>query len=72
MSSFDLALPASCEDLASSPTQALQTPSKRILDDVEEEPFEYDRFHHYVRDAHVAYDDISEQVDLYDCLCKCA
>ncbi|KAI0907224.1 hypothetical protein F4823DRAFT_28929 [Ustulina deusta] len=69
MSSFDLALPASCEDLASSPTQALQTPSKRILDDVEEEPFEYDRFHHYVRDAHVAYDDISEQVDLYDCLC---
>ncbi|KAI1424823.1 hypothetical protein F5Y12DRAFT_424544 [Xylaria sp. FL1777] len=70
MSSFDLALLASCEDLPSSPIQALQTPSKRILDDVEEEePFEYDRFNHYVRDAHVAYDDLSEQVDLYDCLC---
>ncbi|KAI1281599.1 hypothetical protein F5Y07DRAFT_264915 [Xylaria sp. FL0933] len=70
MSSFDLALPASCEDLPSSPIQSLQTPNKRTLDDVEEEePFEYDRFNHYVRDAHVAYDDISEHVDLYDCLC---
>ncbi|KAI0967962.1 hypothetical protein F4678DRAFT_229629 [Xylaria arbuscula] len=70
MSSFDLALTTSCEDLPSSPIQALQTPSKRILDDVEEEePFEYDRFNHYVRDTHVAYDDFSEKVDLYDCLC---
>ncbi|GAW15116.1 hypothetical protein ANO14919_045250 [Xylariales sp. No.14919] len=68
MSSFDLALPPSCEDLPSSPTQ--QTPSKRILDDVEEEePFEYDRFNHYVRDARLAYDDESEPIDLYDCLC---
>ncbi|TGJ87239.1 hypothetical protein E0Z10_g1500 [Xylaria hypoxylon] len=68
MSSFDLALPPSCEDLPSSPI--LQTPSKRILDDVEEEePFEYDRFNHYVRDAHLTYDDVSEHFDLYDCLC---
>ncbi|KAI0537701.1 hypothetical protein GGR58DRAFT_329219 [Xylaria digitata] len=67
MSSFDLALPPSCEDLPSSPT--LQTPGKRILDDVEEEPFEYDRFNHYVRDADPTYDDVSEHFDLYDCLC---
>ncbi|KAI0450385.1 hypothetical protein F5B21DRAFT_437621 [Xylaria acuta] len=69
VSSFDLALHASCEDLPSSPTQALQTPSKRILDDVEEEPFEYDRFNHYVKNVHTTYDDISEHLDLYDCLC---
>ncbi|KAI0512910.1 hypothetical protein F5B22DRAFT_289132 [Xylaria bambusicola] len=68
MSSFDLALPPSCEDLPS-PVQAQQTPSKRILDDVEEEePFEYDRFNHYVSDAHVGYGDCSDQ-DLYHCLC---
>ncbi|TRX89825.1 hypothetical protein FHL15_009258 [Xylaria flabelliformis] len=69
VSSFDLALHASCEDLPSSPIQSLQTPSKRILDDVEEEPFEYDRFNHLVKNVHAAYDDISEHLDLYDCLC---
>ncbi|KAI1736408.1 hypothetical protein F4680DRAFT_451955 [Xylaria scruposa] len=69
VSSFDLALHASCEDLPSSPIQSLQTPSKRILDDVEEEPFEYDRFNHLVKTVHAAYDDISEHLDLYDCLC---
>ncbi|KAI0401507.1 hypothetical protein F4802DRAFT_600981 [Xylaria palmicola] len=67
-SSFDLVL-ASSEDMPSSPTQPLQTAGKRILDDVEEEPFEYDRFNHYVKDVHVTYDDISEHFDLYDCLC---
>ncbi|KAI1156613.1 hypothetical protein F4825DRAFT_264406 [Nemania diffusa] len=68
MSSFDLALPASCEDFPPSPTQAVQTPCKRILDDVEEEPFEYDRLN-YLRSVHDAYDDIPEHFDLYDCLC---
>ncbi|KAI0469360.1 hypothetical protein F4859DRAFT_142925 [Xylaria cf. heliscus] len=69
VSSFDLALHTSCEDLPSSPIQSLQTPSKRILDDVEEEPFEYDRFNHYIKTVHAAYDDISEHLHLYDCLC---
>lgn len=71
VSSFDLALHTSCEDLPSSPAQPLQTPSKRILDDVEEEPFEYDRFNHFIKNAHPTYDDdVSEHFDLYDCLCK--
>ncbi|KAH8162334.1 hypothetical protein CIB48_g5913 [Xylaria polymorpha] len=70
VSSFDLALHTSCEDLPSSPAQPLQTPSKRILDDVEEEPFEYDRFNHFIKNAHPTYDDdVSEHFDLYDCLC---
>ncbi|KAI2622597.1 hypothetical protein GGS21DRAFT_346990 [Xylaria nigripes] len=68
LSSFDSATPASCEDLPSSPTQ-VQFPKKRILDDVEEEPFEYDRFDCYIRYDHVAYDNLSENFDLYDCLC---
>ncbi|KAI1129882.1 hypothetical protein F5Y10DRAFT_143892 [Nemania abortiva] len=69
MSSFDLAIPASCEDCPPSPTQVVQTPSKRILDDVEEEePFEYDRFN-YLKAVRVAYDDVPEHFDLYDCLC---
>lgn len=67
MSSFDLALH---EDSPPSPIQPVQTPSKRILDDVEEEPFEYDRFNHYDKSVHVAYDDIPDHWDLYDCLCK--
>ncbi|GAP88650.1 putative only prolin and serin are matching in the corresponding protein [Rosellinia necatrix] len=71
MSSFDLALPTtSCEDLPCSPTQVLQTPGKRALDDVvEEELFEYDRFNHYIKNTHVACDEHSEKFDLYDCLC---
>ncbi|KAI0099298.1 hypothetical protein GGR51DRAFT_395322 [Nemania sp. FL0031] len=69
MSSFDLAIPAGCEDLPPSPTQIVQTPCKRILDDVEEEPFEYDRFNNYLKAVHVAYDDVPEHFDLYDCLC---
>ncbi|KAJ2966911.1 hypothetical protein NUW58_g10557 [Xylaria curta] len=68
-SSFDLALLAECEDLPSSPNQPLQTPSKRILDDVEEEPFEYDCFNHYIKDVDLTYDDASDHFDLYDCLC---
>lgn len=70
MSSFDLALTATCEDSPPSPTQPFQTPSKRILDDVQEEPFEYDRFNNYGKGAHIAYDDIPDHWDLYDCLCK--
>lgn len=71
MSSFELSTPASCEDLPSSPTQALQTPCKRILDDVEEEePFEYDRFNNLCIED-LTYDDVSEHLDLYGCLCKC-
>ncbi|KAI1187786.1 hypothetical protein F5B17DRAFT_304075 [Nemania serpens] len=69
MSSFDLALPASCEDSPPSPIQPLPTPSKRTLDDVEEEPFEYDRFNHYDKGILVAYDDVPDHWDLYDCLC---
>ncbi|KAI1327646.1 hypothetical protein F5Y16DRAFT_189766 [Xylariaceae sp. FL0255] len=72
MSSFDLATSASLEDLPSSPTHSVQTPGKRILDDVQEEPFEYDRFNHLdidVDEIDVAYDDVSEHYDLYDCLC---
>ncbi|KAI1258515.1 hypothetical protein F5Y18DRAFT_344330 [Xylariaceae sp. FL1019] len=72
MSSFDLATPGSCEEVPSSPTQVMQTPSKRMLDDVEEEPFEYDRFARLnldVQEIEVAYDGVSEQFDLYDCLC---
>ncbi|KAJ8130929.1 hypothetical protein O1611_g2701 [Lasiodiplodia mahajangana] len=68
VSSFDLAIPASYEDSPPSPTQVVQTPSKRILDDVEEEPFEYDRFNNYLKAVHVAYDDVPEHFDLYDCL----
>ncbi|KAI1826834.1 hypothetical protein F4861DRAFT_17265 [Xylaria intraflava] len=68
MSSFDLVTPASCEDLPSSPTQVQQTPSNR-LDDVEEEPFDYDRFNHYVRNVHGARDNVSDQFHLFDCLC---
>ncbi|KAI0198827.1 hypothetical protein F4808DRAFT_246076 [Astrocystis sublimbata] len=70
VSSFDLTLQPSCEDLPCSPTQSLQTPSKRILDDVEEEePFEYDRFNLYAKNIHNAYDNESLDFDLYDCLC---
>lgn len=71
MSSFDLALPSSCEDLPASPIQTLQTPGKHILDDVEEEPFEYDRFNHYIKEVQAAYDDddAPQHFDLYDCLC---
>ncbi|KAI8634499.1 hypothetical protein F5Y19DRAFT_213352 [Xylariaceae sp. FL1651] len=70
MSSFELVTPASCEDSPSSPTQTIQTPGKRVLDDVEEEPFEYEHFSHVdVDDVDVAYDDVSDHFDLYDCLC---
>lgn len=72
MSSFDLALPSSCEELPASPIQTLQTPGKHILDDVEEEPFEYDRFNHYIKEVQAAYDDddAPQHFDLYDCLCR--
>ena len=71
MSSFDLALPASCEDLPASPIQTQQTPSKRTLDDVEEEePFEYDRYNRYFKDTNGPYESDQDLQDLYDCLCK--
>lgn len=72
MSSFDLTRSASCEELASSPTLPLPTSSKRVLHDVEEEPFEYEHFNqHYVEDINDADDYMPEHFDLYDCLCRC-
>ncbi|KAI1432379.1 hypothetical protein GGR50DRAFT_603742 [Xylaria sp. CBS 124048] len=69
VSSFDLEMPVSCEDLSSSPTLVPQTSGQRLDDVEEEEPFEYDRFNHYVRSVQVACDNVSDQFDLYDCLC---
>ncbi|KAI1506691.1 hypothetical protein F5X99DRAFT_404048 [Biscogniauxia marginata] len=67
MSSFELGTPVTA-DSPSSPTQAAQTASKRILDDVEEEPFEYE----ILEDDDGEDDDsdcVSDHLDLYDCLC---
>ncbi|KAI1173008.1 hypothetical protein F4777DRAFT_480689 [Nemania sp. FL0916] len=70
MSSFDLTLSSGCEDSPPSPIPAVQTPGKRILDDVEEEePFEYDRLNYYVKALRVSCDDVPDDFDLYDCLC---
>ncbi|KAI1869546.1 hypothetical protein JX265_006636 [Neoarthrinium moseri] len=62
-SSFELSTPASSEG-PSSPTQASHKSGKRILPDVEEEPFE-------PQDSEDDFDslDHGEFDDLYDCLC---
>ncbi|KAI0469833.1 hypothetical protein GGR56DRAFT_161108 [Xylariaceae sp. FL0804] len=60
MSSFDLATPPGLDDLPPSPKQLTQTSSKRILDDVEEKPFEYDYFDDYDLDYEVDNDDLAD------------
>ncbi|KAI1337339.1 hypothetical protein F5Y15DRAFT_159178 [Xylariaceae sp. FL0016] len=74
MSSFELTLPATSDESPASPASPKQStihtpPSKRILDDVEEEPFEYDGFGYDVINVDDDDEDIPEHYGLYDCLC---
>ncbi|KAI0025278.1 hypothetical protein F4780DRAFT_424136 [Xylariomycetidae sp. FL0641] len=65
MSSFELTTPAGSDELPASPKQATHTSSKRTLENVEEEPFEYDHFEDY----DVDFDDEFSDRYIYDCLC---
>lgn len=64
-SSFDLTTPVTSESPSSPPRAVPQPPGKRVLPDVEEEPFE-------CVDLDDAEDDTSDHFDLYDCLRKSA
>ncbi|KAI0479456.1 hypothetical protein GGR56DRAFT_665179 [Xylariaceae sp. FL0804] len=66
LSSFELATPGGSDDLPASPTQTTHSAGKRILDDVEEEPFEYDKLSY---NEVYADDDVPDLFGLYDCLC---